>query len=94
MHFSHAVFYSAASADVLRSFKVRAEELPTVYMLSEDEEGLLPYHFCPACRYFIVQCRRLHNMNALYCCTALLHLKLCFSQSNLPIQINYTVKGD
>lgn len=41
--FSHAVFYSAASADVLRSFKVRAEELPTVYMLSEDEEGLLPY---------------------------------------------------
>ena len=39
----HAVFYSAASADVLRSFKVREEELPTVYMLSEDEEGLLPY---------------------------------------------------
>ena len=37
------MFYSAASADVLRSFKVRAEELPTVYMLSEDEEGLLPY---------------------------------------------------
>lgn len=40
---SHAVFYGAASADVLRSFKVREEELPTVYMLSEDEEGLLPY---------------------------------------------------
>ena len=43
MNISHAVFYSAASADVLSSFKVREEELPTVYMLSEDEEGLLPY---------------------------------------------------
>jgi hypothetical protein len=37
------VFYSAASSDVFKSFKVREEELPTVYMLSEDEEGLLPY---------------------------------------------------
>jgi hypothetical protein len=37
------VFYSASSSDVFKSFKVREEELPTVYMLSEDEEGLLPY---------------------------------------------------
>ena len=43
VYYSHAVFYSAASSDVFKSFKVREEELPTVYMLSEDEEGLLPY---------------------------------------------------
>lgn len=40
---SHAVFYSAVSADVLGSFKVKDEELPVVYMLSEDGEGLLQY---------------------------------------------------
>eukprot|EP00596_Hydrurales_sp_CCMP1899_P010056 CAMPEP_0119038502 /NCGR_PEP_ID=MMETSP1177-20130426/7464_1 /TAXON_ID=2985 /ORGANISM="Ochromonas sp, Strain CCMP1899" /LENGTH=571 /DNA_ID=CAMNT_0007001167 /DNA_START=151 /DNA_END=1863 /DNA_ORIENTATION=- len=39
----HAVFYSAVSADVLSSFKVKDEELPVVYMLSEDGEGLLQY---------------------------------------------------
>jgi hypothetical protein len=43
LSFSHAVFYSAVSADVLSSFKVKDEELPVVYMLSEDGEGLLQY---------------------------------------------------
>lgn len=39
----HAVFYCATAADVLESFHVKVSELPSVYMVSEDGQGLLPY---------------------------------------------------
>eukprot|EP01035_Chromulina_nebulosa_P017651 gene17651-23232_t len=39
----HAVFYAATSDDVIDSFKLSRSELPLVYMIAEDGDGLIQY---------------------------------------------------
>ena len=39
----HAVFYCSTAQDILDSFQVKQSELPSVYMVTEDGQGLLPY---------------------------------------------------
>lgn len=39
----HAVFFAVSSEEILQGFQVSASELPVVYLIPEDGEGLLQY---------------------------------------------------
>jgi hypothetical protein len=41
--YRHASFYVVSSADVMSSLKLGAEDLPAVFMVSEDDEGVQRY---------------------------------------------------
>jgi len=40
---SHAVLFALSSTEILQSFEVNVSDLPIIYMISEDGDGLIPY---------------------------------------------------